>query len=69
MYLWGRFDSRKARFIDGFLEIHSRNHFYFDPNLNQPVCAIPNDNSFAKHTQGLKSAPIIAQLASLIESG
>ncbi len=68
MYLWGEFENRKARFIRRFSELDSQNHFYFDKNLDDIVCDVPGDGSFAKHTQGLNHEPVVQHLASLITS-
>jgi hypothetical protein len=68
MYLWGAFEGRKAQYIRRFEDLNSRNHFYFDKNINELVSDVPGEGSFAKHTQGLELKPIIKYLATLIPS-
>ena len=69
MYLWGEFDDDKAQHISRFRNLNSNHHFYFDKNDDQLVSAIPGEGSFAKHTQGLKLAPVVTHLASLLQNG
>jgi hypothetical protein len=68
MYLWGKYECRKAHFIRRFSRLDSENHFYVDKNLNQIVRGIPGRDSFARHTQGLKLEPVVAHLASLLRN-
>ena len=67
-YAWGEFEERKARFIERFSGLESASHSYFDQHQQKVVRGVPGRGSFARHPQGLKSAPIIEHLASLIGS-
>ena len=68
MYLWGRTDERIKRFTARFSTLIAPHHFYFDKNLNRLVFDRPDENSFAKHTQGLSQKPIVEYLATLVAS-
>lgn len=66
-YVWGDFNKELNIFKERFDKINSKNHFYYYNKLSKVISKIPKDNSFARHTQGLKHNFIYPYLATIIK--
>lgn len=63
---WGGNDECLNKFKVRYLRLSFGSAFYYDHNSGRVVDQIPAASDFAKHTQGMPTAPIAAPLAKLL---
>ena len=65
-YVWGDENKSLANFKTRFSSLNAPVHFYFDKDTDKIIEKVPSQNSFAKHTQGLKQESVITHISGLI---